>query len=178
MKLLFVTLITASRVPLAVWSCWAMLHQQWDVAWAAFMCCVATDVLDGRLARGWGVVTRWGAWLDLASDIAIFYVYVPAAYWYSQRYSPWWQMNVSPWRILGILCLLAALFTTLVLATSAGKTAFRWYRQKGNFWCGVIPVGLIGCWMGWQISPWGLVLTIGYGVIMCFENHDRIKRFL
>lgn len=178
MELFIVTCITASRVPLALWSCWAMLHQQWDVAWSAFMCCVVTDVMDGRLAREWGVVTRGGAWLDLVSDIAIFYIYVPAAYWYSQRYSPWWQTHAGPWWVLGIVCLAAALLTTFGLVTNAGKALFRWYRQKGNFWCGVIPVGVIGGWMAWQTSPWALGLTIGYGVLACYVNREKIKGFL
>lgn len=178
MKLLFVTFITATRVPLAFVSCWHLLHQQWAIAWMAFMLCVATDVIDGRLARSWGVTSRLGAALDLASDIAIFYIFVPTAYWYSQRYSPWWQTNAGPWRVLIVLCLLAALLTTLVLTTSTGKTVFRWYRQKGNFWCGVIPVGAIGCWMGWQISPWTLVITIGYGLITSYENREKIRGFL
>lgn len=155
-----------------------MLHQDWNQAWGAFIVSVATDVVDGRLARRWKVTTHWGAWLDLVSDIAMFYLYVPTAYMYSQWYSPWWQSNAGPWRVLIILCLLAALSMTLVFTTSMGKTALRWYRQKGNFWCGVIPVGAIGGWMAWQVNPWALGLTTAYGVLACYVNRDKIKGFL
>lgn len=178
MKLLVVTCITATRVPLALVSCWQLLDQQWAAAWAAFMVCVVTDVVDGRLARRWNVSTRWGAWLDLGSDFLIFYVYVPAAYWYSQRYSSWWQMYFGLWQVFGIACLLAGSLTLAVATTNVGQALFRWYRQKGNFWCGVIPVGAIGGWMAWHTGYWALGLTVGYGVLACYVNREKIKWFL
>lgn len=177
MKFILVTLITASRVPLALLSCWQMLAQQWDAAWIFFLLCVATDVIDGWLARRWDTVCGFGVMFDLISDIAIFWLFVPATYWYSQVYGAWWQENCSPRILIAALCVVAAV---LVIASLFmwGQRLLCWWREKGNFWCGVIPVAAIGGWISWQAGWWALAATIAYGVATCYINREKVKNFL
>jgi phosphatidylglycerophosphate synthase len=40
----------------------------WPVAWAMYLCAGLTDFIDGRLARGKGLVTKFGGALDVFGD--------------------------------------------------------------------------------------------------------------
>jgi len=45
-----------------------LLDHSYTAAAIVFLCAAATDWIDGRLARRWGVTTRLGAFLDTTAD--------------------------------------------------------------------------------------------------------------
>ncbi|OGY90457.1 MAG: hypothetical protein A3B30_03195 [Candidatus Komeilibacteria bacterium RIFCSPLOWO2_01_FULL_52_15] len=174
LQILIVSAITLIRVPAAIASAYCMLHQAWFGAWILFMVSVATDVVDGQLARRWNVVTQFGVAADLYSDIAIYWVFVPSAYWYSQKYNLWWQAHLPPGDLVWILMLAATLFIFWWVCTQTGKHFVAWYIAKGNFWFGVIPVAAVGLWMAWHTHPAAVALTIFYGISALWINRDKI----
>ncbi len=177
MKLLIVSLVTAIRIPLALVSCWQMFQQNWTLAWLAFITGVATDVIDGRLARYWRVTTKGGEIADLASDVAMFWIYVPATCLYNHEVL--WTLVMNAWIRGAVVLPLAIALACFVLPNPQLLIkGFRWWRNKGNFWFGVIPVGIVGCWLGWQVGWWALTLTIIYGVAAIIINRRKLMNFL
>lgn len=173
MKLLIVSLITLSRVPLAGISCWQMFDGSWTWAWLAFIVCVSTDVVDGWLARKWQVATKGGAMADLGSDILIFWVYVPAVCWYNRNTIL--DMVTQEWFETAALLT----FAVIIFIILPDPQAFlQWWKTKGNFWFGVIPMAIVGCWLAWQVSPVALGVTIAYGVFAIATNWKKVMKFI
>lgn len=178
MKFLFINTITLIRLPLAIVSMWYMINQHWFAAWISFLACISTDVIDGYLARRLKAETKFGTIADLASDIAIYWVYIPGIYLYSQWHSNWCQQYLFPLRVLGILLTAAVMVIAWIAVSPSGKLFKNWYIQKGNFWLGVIPVGIIGLWISWHAGTWALTITTIYGVSAIAFNTDKIKKFI
>jgi CDP-diacylglycerol--glycerol-3-phosphate 3-phosphatidyltransferase len=59
---------TGVRILLAPVVMGLVLHGSYTAAAVVFLVAAATDWLDGRLARRWGVTTRLGAFLDTTAD--------------------------------------------------------------------------------------------------------------
>jgi CDP-diacylglycerol--glycerol-3-phosphate 3-phosphatidyltransferase len=59
---------TSVRIVLAPVIMALLLSRSFTVAAAVFLVAAATDYLDGRLARRWGVTTRLGSFLDTTAD--------------------------------------------------------------------------------------------------------------
>ena len=177
-KLLLVSSITLVRVPAALASGYFLLQQEWLPAWALFMVSVSTDVIDGQLARRWNVVTKFGVAADLYSDIAIYWVFVPSAYWYSQRYSLWWQSRLPLTTLLTVLVLGAILFAHWWLLFKSGRRFVAWYIAKGNFWFGVIPVAAVGLWMASHCGVIAVTTTVLYGVAAMWLDREKIRQKL
>ena len=177
-KLLLVSSITLVRVPAALASGYFLLQQEWLPAWILFMVSVSTDVIDGQLARRWNVVTKFGTTADLASDIAIYWVFVPSAYWYSQKYSLWWQQHLPINKLVPLLAIGCILVIAWLLLTTVGDRFAKWYVSKGNFWFGVIPVAAIGLWMASQSSVFAVATTVLYGVTAMWLNREKIRQKL
>lgn len=178
LKLLLVSSITLVRVPAALASAYFLLQQEWLPAWVLFMVSVSTDVIDGQLARRWKVVTTFGTTADLASDIAIYWVFVPSAYWYSQRYSLWWQHHLPPTTLMLILSIGFIIVVGWIMLTARGRQFANWYTSKGNFWFGVIPVAAIGLWMASHSAVIAVATTVLYGVAAMWLNREKIRHKL
>ncbi len=61
-------ILTAIRIVLAPLTAWLLLHGHDLDALLVFACAGATDALDGFLARRFGLVSRFGEYLDPAAD--------------------------------------------------------------------------------------------------------------
>jgi|GEM_PF-6017554 len=177
MRLIIVTLITLLRLPLAVASTWLFIHNEWLWSYLCFMSCVATDVVDGKLARRWNVVTQFGEQADLFSDIAMFYVYVPGALYCAGRFI----VALPPQTRTGILVLmgmgvvgLAAIITRVAIS----RELRRWYIEKGSFWVGTSSVALVGLWVSLNLGWWAASILVGYGAVAILTNLEKIKKFL
>ena len=177
-KILLVNVITFLRVPLAISSVWYMVHQQWTLAWLLFLSCVMTDVIDGRLARALNVTTKFGVAADFWSDVSIYWVFMLGVYTYSQYYSEWWQENMFPLRVIGILLTGFVVFISWVTVTENGKQFWRWYKPKGSFWVGVTSIALTGLWISLNVGLVALVTTISYGIVALYLNREKMKQFI
>lgn len=77
---LAVTFVTLLGSILAVLSCVFLLAGNPPLAFALVVLAMLLDMLDGPLARGTGVESRLGSWLDSSADIFIYLLF-PALYW-------------------------------------------------------------------------------------------------
>lgn len=175
MKMLIANGITMSRAPLAIATVLLMLYQMWAPSWVCFLTCVATDVIDGPLARRWKVETQVGAMLDFRSDITMFWVLLIGVCMYAFKYYPPTMVQTTDWMLK-----VSIVFLVVYLALWKWHLAiFQWWKVKGNFWCGVIPDAIIGLWISWHAGPWAVLVTITYGVAAIWYNAEKIKtRFL
>src|SRR5256885_1111441 len=62
------TILTCMRIFLTPFIVYALMQQQWMLAWILFVGAGITDILDGFLARRWHCQTAVGATLDPLAD--------------------------------------------------------------------------------------------------------------
>lgn len=67
-RLILVNSFSLIRVPMAVFATYQIANKQWAWSVVVLLIGVATDLVDGRLARKWNVVTKSGHWIDAYSD--------------------------------------------------------------------------------------------------------------
>jgi len=90
------------------------------LAWAVFTIACVTDVVDGRLARAWGQVTRFGVMADPIADKALVGTALIGLSLLGQV--PWWATAVVLGREVGVtLVRLAVLRHGLIPASRGGK---------------------------------------------------------
>ncbi|MDR2849835.1 MAG: CDP-alcohol phosphatidyltransferase family protein [Verrucomicrobiota bacterium] len=87
-KRLIVNAITFGRVPFVVlFMVLAVAETHWPTGWLAVVATVSlvvaslTDLYDGKLARKWNVVTRFGAMADPLMDKVFYLVVFPTLLW-------------------------------------------------------------------------------------------------
>ena len=61
-------MLSALRLLVAPLAAWVLWNGHDTAALAMFACAGLSDLLDGVIARRWGVTSRFGAWLDPAAD--------------------------------------------------------------------------------------------------------------
>src|SRR4029079_3188209 len=61
-------LLSALRLLAAPFAAWLIVHGHDIAALLTFAAAGASDGLDGFIARRWGVMSNFGAWLDPAAD--------------------------------------------------------------------------------------------------------------
>ena len=60
--------LTLLRLALVPWMAWLLLERAYDAALGVFLAAALTDLLDGYIARRFGLVSRLGATLDPIAD--------------------------------------------------------------------------------------------------------------
>ena len=66
--------------------------------WILYLIAGLTDILDGFLARRWGVVSKFGARLDSLAD----FVFVLAV---GYKLFPWLKLPTALWMMIGLIAL-------------------------------------------------------------------------
>ena len=69
--------------------------------WVLYLIAGLTDILDGFLARRWGVESKFGARLDSLAD----FVFVLAV---GYKLFPWLKLPVALWMMIGLIALVKA----------------------------------------------------------------------
>ena len=69
--------------------------------WVLYLIAGLTDILDGFLARRWGVESKFGARLDSLAD----FVFVLAV---GYKLFPWLKLPVTLWMMIGLIALVKA----------------------------------------------------------------------
>src|ERR1700753_2421701 len=103
-------LLSALRLLAAPFAAWLIISDHDTPALAVFLCAVASDGLDGFIARRWGFTSRFGAWLDPAADKLLMLLCFVALY--EVAMAPLWLVALVVARDLAIaiVWLLAKLF--------------------------------------------------------------------
>ncbi len=159
MKMAFVSVVTLARIILALASVVCALHQQWVAAMVLFYLCVATDLIDGQLARYWQVTSRFGQVADASADIIMFWIFAGGVYIYTCQRNPFFQewggqiaMVVAGYGICGI--------GLLAIESSVFRQLLRWWYRVGNFWIGAGGVVLYGLWLAVHLGKVAVALLV------------------
>ena len=138
----FVNALTLSRAPLALLAAAASLLNLafpswgWIAATAVlFSLSAITDLFDGKLARKWGVVSRFGALADPLMDKVFYILSLPTATFialYSED-----VVHASLLLALDIVSIGRDLWVTFLRAATAGTSA-----KMGAGWAGKIRTAL------------------------------------
>lgn len=139
---LFVNALTLSRAPLALFASITLLLNlaypswAWIIATAALLSLSAiTDLFDGKLARKWGVVSRFGALADPLMDKVFYVVTLPTATFvalYSED-----VLHASILLALDIFSIGRDLWVTFLRAATSGTSA-----KMAAGWAGKIRTAL------------------------------------
>ena len=92
-------LLSASRIALCLPL--LMVDAMTVPFWVLYVVAGVTDMLDGFLARRWGVESRFGARLDSVAD----FVFVLAA---GYKLFPWLKLPAALWMMIGLIALVKA----------------------------------------------------------------------
>ena len=163
--------LSASRVPLALAMVAAWLHGQPGVAFACFALAVATDLVDGPLARRRGETSAIGGFLDHATDALLVALGLGALA--SQAAVP----ALLPWLVLGSFTQYA--LDSRVLAGQPLRAS-----ALGR-WNGIAYYALLGTALGraalgaeWLPAAWILVAGWLLCATTCVSMADRAWAFL
>jgi phosphatidylglycerophosphate synthase len=144
--------ITCTRFPLAPLCAWAILNRAATLAFVCFAVAVASDLLDGRVARRRGEVSRLGGLLDHTSD-ALFVAAGLAALA---------VLGVVPWLLAPLVVLAFAQYAldSKVLAGMRLRTS-RLGRLNGIAYFVVLGTPLVRDLLGWRWPSAELVSLLG-----------------
>ncbi|SOC54331.1 CDP-alcohol phosphatidyltransferase family protein [Ornithinimicrobium cerasi] len=150
--------------------------------WAAAVLAVAslTDYLDGKIARGYGLESRFGQLLDPIADRLYIATTLLGLAWVGAL--PWWLLVVLVARDAFILSM-APLVTRLRLPIPpvdfVGKAAT--FCLLGAF--PLLLVGAVDGWwtaaslvVGWALTWWGTVLYWVTGLIYAWQVRDMLRQ--
>ena len=144
-KRLTVNAITFGRVPfvvlfmaLAVWHAYLPKHTSfaWEYDWVALTATLSlviaslTDLYDGKLARKWNVVSKFGAMADPLMDKVFYLVVFPTLLWLLGR---------DPGEHLHAIVMLV--FTVLYILRDQWVTFLRSVGSLFNAYCGAMWLG-------------------------------------
>ncbi|HBE73864.1 MAG TPA: CDP-alcohol phosphatidyltransferase family protein [candidate division Zixibacteria bacterium] len=159
-------LLSLSRIAMMPFILLALRHG-WDgVLLALMLLAVATDFLDGLLARRLGQVSDLGKILDPAADkVCIGSMVIALWLW---RGFPWWAAALILFRDLMIIIGGLALI---------GRTKEVPASNLPGKWAAAAMAGAIVCYaMGWQ--PWGRVVLLASLFLAALSGAVYLGRFI
>ena len=139
--------------------------------WVLYLIAGMTDMLDGFLARRWGVESKFGARLDSLAD----FVFVIAV---GYKLFPWLKLPAALWIMIGLIALVK-----IVNAISAYvvKRRIEFLHTKANKLTGfLLFVGLMAIGQSyfvpvvWMISCIALFAAIQEGHFICSKSKNRL----
>ncbi|MEU8261109.1 CDP-diacylglycerol--glycerol-3-phosphate 3-phosphatidyltransferase [Micromonospora sp. NPDC048999] len=126
-----------------------MIHAGWrTAACLIFVVASATDLVDGWIARRWGLITSLGKVADPIADKALTGAALVLLSWYDRL--PWWVTAVILLRELGITGLRFWVIRHGVIAASRGgklKTALQILAITWYLWPMPAAVAVVGPWI-------------------------------
>ena len=129
--------------------------------WVLYLIAGLTDILDGFLARRWGVESNFGARLDSLAD----FVFVLAA---GYKLFPWLKRPVALWMMIGLIALVKA---SNAFSVYLVKQRIEFLHTKANKLTGLLLfIGLMAIGQSYFIPvAWGVACIALFAAIQ--EGH-------
>jgi CDP-diacylglycerol--glycerol-3-phosphate 3-phosphatidyltransferase len=170
--------LTALRMLLVPVFAWMLLSHPHDNAWrwgaaVVFVIASITDIVDGKVARKYGLVTRFGKLWDPIADKALTGMALVGLSIISEL--PWWITIVILVREWGITLLRFLILKYGVMAANRGgklktvvqSVAIVWYLLPVPAW--LHAIGVVVMWAA-------LILTVLTGLDYCREAYQLRKK--
>ena len=129
--------------------------------WVLYLIAGLTDILDGFLARRWGVEGKFGARLDSLAD----FVFVLAV---GYKLFPWLKLPVALWMMIGLIALVKA---SNAFSVYLVKQRIEFLHTKANKLTGLLLfIGLMAIGQSYFIPvAWGVACIALFAAIQ--EGH-------
>ena len=129
--------------------------------WVLYVIAGTTDMLDGFLARRWGVESKFGARLDSLAD----FVFVLAV---GYKLFPWLKLPVALWMMIGLIALVKA---SNAFSVYLVKQRIEFLHTKANKLTGLLLfIGLMAIGQSYFIPvAWGVACIALFAAIQ--EGH-------
>ena len=129
--------------------------------WVLYLIAGLTDILDGFLARRWGVESKFGARLDSLAD----FVFVLAV---GYKLFPWLKLPVALWMMIGLIALVKA---SNAFSVYLVKQRIEFLHTKANKLTGLLLfIGLMAIGQSYFIPvAWGVACIALFAAIQ--EGH-------
>ena len=129
--------------------------------WVLYVIAGTTDMLDGFLARRWGVESNFGARLDSLAD----FVFVLAV---GYKLFPWLKLPVALWMMIGLIALVKA---SNAFSVYLVKQRIEFLHTKANKLTGLLLfIGLMAIGQSYFIPvAWGVACIALFAAIQ--EGH-------
>ena len=129
--------------------------------WVLYLIAGLTDILDGFLARRWGVESKFGARLDSLAD----FVFVLAV---GYKLFPWLKLPVALWMMTGLIALVKA---SNAFSVYLVKQRIEFLHTKANKLTGLLLfIGLMAIGQSYFIPvAWGVACIALFAAIQ--EGH-------
>jgi CDP-diacylglycerol--glycerol-3-phosphate 3-phosphatidyltransferase len=169
-------IITVARILLAPIFVWLLLSDNGElgviryVAAGLFVLAIATDSLDGQLARGRNLVTDVGIILDPIADKVLIGGALVALSILGEL--PWWITIVILVREFGITIFRFAVLSKAVIPASRGGKLKTIVQAVAISLFLVAPWSLLGAWAGWfswAVMIAALLLTVVTGAEYLYQ---------
>ena len=125
--------------------------------WVLYLIAGLTDILDGFLARRWGVESKFGARLDSLAD----FVFVLAA---GYKLFPWLKLPTALWMMIGLIALVKA---SNAFSVYLVKQRIEFLHTKANKLTGLLLfIGLMAIGQSYFIPvAWGVACIALFAAI-------------
>ena len=129
--------------------------------WVLYLIAGLTDILDGFLARRWGVESKFGARLDSLAD----FVFVLAV---GYKLFPWLKLPATLWMMIGLIALVKA---SNAFSVYLVKQRIEFLHTKANKLTGLLLfIGLMAIGQSYFIPvAWGVACIALFAAIQ--EGH-------
>jgi len=129
--------------------------------WVLYVIAGTTDMLDGFLARRWGVESKFGARLDSLAD----FVFVLAV---GCKLFPWLKLPTALWMMIGLIALVK---TVNAISSYVVKHRIEYLHTKANKYTGfLLFIGMMAIGQSYFVSvAWMIVCTALFAAIQ--EGH-------
>ena len=125
--------------------------------WVLYLIAGLTDILDGFLARRWGVESKFGARLDSLAD---FVLVLAVGY----KLFPWLKLPVALWMMIGLIALVKA---SNAFSVYLVKQRIEFLHTKANKLTGLLLfIGLMAIGQSYFIPvAWGVACIALFAAI-------------
>jgi len=165
----FVKALTASRLLAGALLVPAGLLEQWGFMSCVFVLALATDMVDGELARHLGVTSEAGKRLDSNADAALTGGALLGAALGGMI--SWW----APFVVL--VTFVVAQYLLGVLRGDLLRLLMLSFPVVNLTLCGVLLVGFVHHWLMASYVNIGLIVLAAFMAVLCIK-YERVRQFL